>query len=171
MVIIQHEELKNIREKHKNEKIVVCTGTFDITHAGHILFLEDCKKQGDILVVSVGSDSLIKSYKGEKRPILNQYIRIKTIDSLKPVDYTILDKNNKFGNHEDTLEPLFKDLKPNIYAINEDGVDLDQRKEIAESHNVELRILNRYCPKEFDKISTTKIINNIIKMNKEENPY
>ena len=42
--IIQYGDLENIRRKHENQKIVFCSGSFDLPHGGHAIFLEDCKK-------------------------------------------------------------------------------------------------------------------------------
>lgn len=165
MTIVSYEDLPIIREKHKDKKIVCCTGVFDLTHAGHILFFEDCKKHGDILVVLVGSDSFVKSYKGKERPILNENVRLKTIDSLKPVDYVILDKNEKFkvGEEIKGIKLILPLLKPDVYAINGDVPNLEGRKKEIEELGVKFIVLERYCPEEFENVSTTKIIEKIIK--------
>ena len=141
MSIITINDLKKIREENKNKKIVFCSGSFDLTHAGHILFFEDCKKHGDILVVAVGKDSSIKKNKGDKRPILNQHIRLKTIDSLKPVDYCYINPISIPGKKLYTLEHAFESLKPDIYAINEDAFDMEDRRKLCEFFNINLKIL------------------------------
>ena len=170
MVIVSYEDLPRLREKHRDKKIVCCTGVFDLTHAGHILFFEDCKKQGDILVVLVGRDSLVKSYKGEERPILNEHIRLKTIDSLKPVDYVILDRREKFkeGEEVEGIKSILPLLKPDIYVINGDVPNIEERKKRLEEFGVKFIVLDRSCPEEFDHISTTKIIKRL-QNNKMEN--
>ena len=84
------KELHLIRKEFSDKKIVFCSGNFDLTHVGHILFFEDCKKQGDILVVGVGGDEIMKINK-DNRIILNEKVRLKTIDSLKPVDFCFID--------------------------------------------------------------------------------
>jgi|SRR3989344_6361370 len=163
MAIINYQQLNDIRDKYIDKKIGVCSGTFDITHAGHILFFEDCKKYSDILVVIVARDSLIKGYKGNKRPILNEFIRLKTVDSLKPVDYTILDQNDKWNDniYSDTMIPIFEKLKPDFFIINGESIGLDIRKKICDQYNIKFVQLERWCPKEFEGISTTKIIQKI----------
>lgn len=161
MTILTYEELPKLREKYKDKKIVFCSGVFDLTHAGHIIFFEDCKKQGDILVVSVGSDALVKDYKGSKRPVLNENVRLKTIDSLKPVDYVVLDRAKKWESIEQISGPIFDLLKPDIYVINEDALRIDERKKVAEKFGVKMLILKRWCPKEFGNISTSGIIEKV----------
>ena len=161
MTIISIGDLPRIREKHKDQKIVYCSGSFDLTHAGHILFFEDCKKHGDILVVSVGKDVSIQHSKGEKRPILNEHIRLKTVDSFKPVDYSFTNPSFIKGNPLHTMEITFEKLKPDIFAANEDFIDVPRIKNLAKKFNVKIIILPRSCPSEFENLSTTKIIEKI----------
>ena len=40
-------------------------------HAGHVHYLEQAKKMGDVLVVGLNSDSSVKNLKGKNRPINN----------------------------------------------------------------------------------------------------
>ncbi|HPD81650.1 MAG TPA: adenylyltransferase/cytidyltransferase family protein [Candidatus Pacearchaeota archaeon] len=161
MTQINFEDLNGLRTKFKDKKIVFCSGSFDLTHAGHILFFEDCKKFGDILIVSVGGDKLLKKNKGDLRPILNENIRLKTIDSLKPVDYCFIEPPFDNLNTLYGLEKTFNLLRPNIYVINEDAFNIEYRKDLCKRYNVILFILERHCPKEFEGISTTKIIDKI----------
>ena len=140
----------------------MATGTFDLVHAGHVIFFEDCKKYGDMLVVVLGEDKLLKKYKGSKRPIFNQHIRLKMIDSLKPVDYTTLDTLSQESGHLlQVLELSFASLKPDFYVINEDAFNIEHRKELCKKFGVELIILKRHCPEEFENISTTGIIEKV----------
>ncbi len=162
MTITKIEDLNQIREKHKDQKVVFCSGSFDLTHLGHILFFEDCKNLGDVLVVAVGDDYSIRSLKGVNRPILNQHVRLKTIDSLKPVDYTLLNTISLDDVFCD-LEKMLNNLKPDTYVINEDAFDIDKRKELCERYNINLKILERFCPAEYESISTTSIIQRVIK--------
>lgn len=166
-MITNFKNLEKLRRKNRDKKIVFCIGVFDMTHVGHILFFEDCKKQGDILVVGIGRDSFVKSYKGDQRPILNEKIRLKTVDSLKPVDYTFLDTYEKWKGektHKENLGSIFKLLKPDTYVVNEEGVDIEERRKITHEMGIKLVVLPRYCPEEFENISTTKIIDKIKKL-------
>lgn len=158
------EDLPKIRETHKDKKIVCCSGSFDLVHVGHILFFEDCKKHGDILVTLVGSDEMIKFNKGPQRPILNQHIRLKTIDSLKPVDYCSLDIVSTRDNPLLLLDILFEKLKPDVYIVNDDAFDMEYRERITQRLGIKLVVLPRFCPPEFDAVSTSKIIETIKKI-------
>ena len=166
-MIISIGDLASIREKHKNQKIAFCAGIFDLTHAGHVLFFEDCKKYGDVLVVMVGSDFTIQHYKGDGRPILNEHLRLKMIDSLKPVDYTLLDLNTSDVDFLAVIpEVVFKLLKPDLYIVNDDAFDMQRRHALVKGVDTKLVILKRTCPPEFENISTTKIIEKIKSLDK-----
>ncbi len=168
MAQINFEELLQVREKFKGKKIVFCSGGFDLTHAGHILFLEDCKKFGDILVVGLGSDAARKEEKGDERPIFNEHIRLKIIESLKPVDYVFivpLPIKHPFSG----LDRIMEKLRPDVYVINSDAFDIPYRQEMVKRFNSQLIILERWCPPEFENISTTKIIEKIKRINKGQN--
>lgn len=160
-MIIQIKDLPIIREKNRDAKIVFTAGSFDLTHAGHALFFEDCKRYGDILVVMIGNDFNMRAYKGVERPILNESIRLKMVDSLKPVDYTLLDINAENKDFLAILRHVFVELKPNFYVINEDAFDMPRRRILIEGTGTELVILKRICPPEFEEISTSKIIKKI----------
>lgn len=170
MVVLIIDELLNLREKNKDKTIVFCSGAFDLLHAGHILFFEDCKKEGDILVVAVANDSLIRGIKGVTRPILNESIRTKIVDSIKGVDFVILDKR-PYKEVEGEKKFLFDDipilekLKPDKWVINDDASVIQERKDLSNKLGIKLIISKRICPKEFDSISTSKIIEKIKNLN------
>ena len=160
--IIKHSDLPKIRKRYADKKIVFCSGSFDLIHAGHILFLEDSKNLGDILIVSVAPDSDLRKTKGPDRPILNQSVRLKTMASLKPVDFCLLGETLPTKGHiHQPLEHIFKILSPDIYTVNDDISDSDFRKQLAQKYNIKMVIMKRRCPPEFDRISTTRIINKI----------
>ena len=66
--------------KEAGKSIVTTNGVFDLFHFGHLLTLTEAKKQGDILIVGVNSDSSIKEYKSEHRPLNSEKDRLAIID-------------------------------------------------------------------------------------------
>jgi cytidyltransferase-like protein len=162
MSIIFSKDLENIRKIHSDKKIVFASGTFDMTHAGHVLFFEDCKKYGEILVVAVGSDSNMKLFgKGNGRPVQNQHIRLKMVSSLKPVDYAFIDPDAPDKDWFPLLPQFMTDLQPDFYIVNEDASQIPRRKELIKDFPVEMVVLPRTAPTEFEGISTTKMIKKI----------
>ena len=95
--------------KSQNKKVVFTNGCFDILHVGHLRYLNEAKKQGDVLIIGVNSDASVKRLKGESRPINNQFDRAEMLSGLKAVDYTVIFE-------EDTPEELIATLKPSIHV-------------------------------------------------------
>lgn len=86
------DELKEVVKNLKagNKKIVFTNGVFDIIHRGHIEYLNEAKKHGDILIVGLNSDSSVKKIKGDKRPLVKEYDRAIVLVDLKPVDFVVI---------------------------------------------------------------------------------
>jgi len=59
--------LATLRERGK--KIVHCHGVFDLLHPGHVRYLNDARRLGDVLIVGVNSDRSVRANKGDNRPI------------------------------------------------------------------------------------------------------
>ncbi|MDO4690725.1 MAG: D-glycero-beta-D-manno-heptose 1-phosphate adenylyltransferase [Fusobacterium sp.] len=136
--------------KEQGKKVVFTNGCFDILHVGHISYLENAKRQGDILIVGVNSDESTRRLKGPTRPINNQNDRACMLSALKSVDYTVIFE-------EDTPEDLIAYLKPSIHVKGGDYKkdDLPETK-IVEAYGGKVVILNFVEGK-----STTNIINKI----------
>ena len=103
--------------------------------------------------MAVGNDRVIKKIKGFDRPILNEKTRVKTVDSLKIVDYTILEDTSPYnkevyGKFVYNDLPIIEKLKPNKWVINDDVSGISTRKELAEKLGVELVILKSVIPRE-----------------------
>jgi len=108
-------QLAKIIQEHKKggQKIVLANGCFDLIHVGHIRYLKESKKKGDVLVLALNSDSSIRKLKGEGRPILNQIERVEITSSFYFVDYiTFFDEPN--------VEKILLALKPDIHAKGSD---------------------------------------------------
>lgn len=164
MAIISYKELSQLREKHPGEKIVFCSGSFDLPHIGHVRFLEACKAMGGILLASVGKDEDIRKNKGPQRPIMSEAIRLKMIDSLKPVDYAFLTNSpGPEGSWLSPIEEIFEFIKPDLWVVNYDGGQMEARKEIAKKWDVPFTMitLERDEGSEHDGMSTSGIIKKI----------
>ncbi len=114
------------RFKQEGKKIVFTNGCFDILHFGHVKYLADAKACGDYLVVAVNSDASIHKIKGNKRPIIGQFDRLRTVAALASVDFVVLFAENN---------PLkvIQALKPDILIK---GSDWD-KKDIVGANFVE----------------------------------
>ncbi len=87
--IVSWEELKSELEKRRQEgKIIAFTnGCFDILHVGHVRYLREARKLGDLLVLGLNSDASVRAIKGEKRPLVPQAERAEVLASLESVDF------------------------------------------------------------------------------------
>jgi len=95
------------------KKIVVFTGgTWDLFHSGHLNVLKKSKALGDILIVGVSTNKLIKQYK-EANPILNYNQRVAIVKELKCVD-KVVKQTNIFDTDQ------FKKLKADIFVVGDD---------------------------------------------------
>lgn len=97
---------------------VLATGTFEILHPGHLLYLEEAKKLGDELFVIVGRDVTVR--KRKRTPVIPEEQRLKMVSALKMVDNAML------GSEKDIYEPLYT-IKPDIIALGYDQ-DFDEEK-------------------------------------------
>ena len=115
MKVKTREELAEIIGRHKaaGRRVVLANGCFDLLHGGHISYLEDSKKVGDILVVAVNSDASIKRLKGDKRPIFPQKERLEILEALECIDYIMV-------FDEPTVDGLLRELRPDVHSKGTD---------------------------------------------------
>ena len=57
--IVTLGDLPTIRERFRDQRIVLCHGAFDLVHMGHLTHFEDAKALGDLLVVTITGDRYI----------------------------------------------------------------------------------------------------------------
>ncbi|MCS7176868.1 MAG: D-glycero-beta-D-manno-heptose 1-phosphate adenylyltransferase [Candidatus Kapabacteria bacterium] len=89
------------------KRLVFTNGCFDVLHLGHVRYLEQARRLGDVLIVGVNSDASVRRLKGEKRPLRSEQERAALVAALKPVDFvTIFD--------EDTPTALIAELRPDV---------------------------------------------------------
>ena len=99
--------LKHFLSENPGKKIVFTNGCFDILHKGHVSYLAEAKKLGDLLVVGLNSDASVKRLKGPERPINNETDRQYVLSQLKSVDFVEI-------FHEDTPLNLILEVKPKV---------------------------------------------------------
>ncbi len=93
--IVSKERLKEEldRLKRHGSRIVFTNGCFDILHAGHIQYLNEARKLGDLLIVGLNSARSVQDITGDARPVVSQDDRAYVVASLRAVDYvTIFDE-------------------------------------------------------------------------------
>jgi len=69
--------------------VVYMPGVWDLLHIGHVMVLKRARKFGDVLIVGVPSDEVVKQDKGHY-PIIPCEQRCKMLQALKCVDLAIV---------------------------------------------------------------------------------
>lgn len=106
--ILNVEKLSDLRKKHKDKKISFVAGSFDLLHIGHARFIEQAGLCGDILVVGVPSDAVIRYTKGVGRPIISERSRAYTLCHLDSVDNVVIFDGG-------TVMTCLEALKPDVF--------------------------------------------------------
>jgi rfaE bifunctional protein kinase chain/domain/rfaE bifunctional protein nucleotidyltransferase chain/domain len=75
----------------REKKVIMCHGTFDIVHPGHVRHLLYAKSKGDVLVASLTADAHIA--KANFRPFVPQELRAFNLAALEAVDFVVIDKD------------------------------------------------------------------------------
>ena len=110
---MKRKTLKELEKLTQDSRVVLANGCFDILHVGHIRYLQDARRFGDILVVAVNSDKSVRQLKGEGRPILNEEERTKLVAALRCVDYVVL-------FHETDVSEVIEALHPEVHVKGSD---------------------------------------------------
>lgn len=107
--ILDRNTLKTKMEelRKQGKKIAFTNGCFDILHVGHVRYLREAKKAGDILVLALNSDSSVRAIKGEERPLICEEERAEVLAALEFVDFITIFP-------ESTPLELINHLKPDI---------------------------------------------------------
>ena len=105
--IVTLGQLKNVVAdlKKRGKKIVTKNGAFDLLHVGHVRMLEASKALGDILIVGVNSDSSIKQYKSDTRPIISENDRAEMVAALTCVDLVTIYNEPDPRNFLEAVKP------------------------------------------------------------------
>ena len=118
-------------------KKVIVTGCYDWFHSGHVRFCEEVSAHGDLYVI-IGHDANIRQLKGEGHPLLPEAERRYICGSIKFVKQALISTGTGWLD----ADPEIKRLKPDIYAVNEDG-DKGGKREYCEKHGIEYLVLKR----------------------------
>jgi len=120
---------------------VVCAGTFDFLHQGHIDFLNQAKALGDELVVIVARDETVKRIKGFV-PAHNEGLRISRIRETGIPDSVVP------GNLQGGLFRILDELDPDVIALGYDQ-RVSEEEVLKRCRKCKVVRLNSYHPEKF----------------------
>ncbi len=158
--ILDERGLQELRSQNPDKKIVFATGCYDILQSGHAVFFNQCKAQGDLLVVGVGSDKVIEQLKGPGRPVNPEYNRLFLVAAMHDVDFAALNSEQLEEGKVDFMN-ILTNLKPDIFVINKDDSAYDEKISLCNKLDVTPVSVKRTVPPELIPTSTTNIINKI----------
>lgn len=133
-----------------NGKKVFVSGCFDILHSGHIAFLQEASQFGD-LYVGLGSDKTVSDLKG-RMTVNSEEERLYMIKALSCVHQV---KINRGSGILDFLDDM-KDLRPDVFVVNEDGHTHD-KESICQELGIEYKVLRRIPHANLPVRSTTTL--------------
>jgi rfaE bifunctional protein kinase chain/domain/rfaE bifunctional protein nucleotidyltransferase chain/domain len=110
----------------RENKVILCHGTFDLVHPGHIRHLMYAKSKADLLVASLTSDAHIN--KASFRPFVPQDLRAMNLAALECVDYVIIDDN---ATPIENLKFIQPDFFAKGYEYSAEGIHPKTREEMA----------------------------------------
>lgn len=121
----------------EGHRIVLTNGCFDILHRGHVAYLNEAKRCGDVLIVGLNDDPAVTRLKGPGRPINSVRDRAVVLASLSCVDHLAV-----FGG--DDARELVVAVLPDVYVK---GGDYECPEDLIETEAVralggEVRLLS-----------------------------
>lgn len=119
----------------RSSKVIMCHGTFDIVHPGHIRHLMFAKSKGDILIASLTADQHIT--KSKLRPYVPQDLRAFNLAALQVVDYVVIDPDPTPLRNLSVIQP---DLYAKGYEYISKGLHpkTKEEKDLIDSYGGEI---------------------------------
>ncbi|UCC98991.1 MAG: hypothetical protein JSW66_03715 [Phycisphaerales bacterium] len=119
------------------EKCVVVCGGFDDLRSCDVRFLQEAARLGPLYVV-VGHDANVRALKGEGHPMFPQEQRRYMVACIRHVKQA----RTSTGQGWLDAEPELKRLRPDIYAVNDEGGKPEKRA-YCRQHGIEYAVLKR----------------------------
>jgi rfaE bifunctional protein nucleotidyltransferase chain/domain len=118
-------------------KVVLTSGSFDIIHEGHSMYLEAARHFGDFLIVGVDSDEKIRDRKGPHRPAVPEMERLRMVTHQRGVGLVTL---KHLG---DERWRLIKTVRPEVLVATEDTYSPGEIDELERHHCGRVEVLER----------------------------
>jgi rfaE bifunctional protein nucleotidyltransferase chain/domain len=96
--------------RQRGAAIVLTNGVFDLLHVGHLRYLRQARRYGDLLVVGINADGAVRK---PGRPLVPAPERAELVAALEPVDYATI-------FYEPTADRLLAAVRPDVYVKGAD---------------------------------------------------
>ena len=134
-------------------KIVLCHGTFDFLHWGHLKHFEEARKLGDVLIVTLTADLYVN--KGPGRPIFREHQRAEMIRGLACVDHVEIMYEKSGAASIKKYRPAFY-VKGGDYATTDKHGAMEMERELVRRYGGRLVLTKHHSG-----ISSTDLIRKI----------
>jgi rfaE bifunctional protein nucleotidyltransferase chain/domain len=118
-------------------RVVLTSGTFDILHEGHSMYLEAARAYGDFLIVGVDSDDKVRRRKGPHRPAVPELERLRMVTHQRGVGLVTL----KPADEERWA--LIKSVRPDVLVATADTYKPEEISELETNHCGKVEVLER----------------------------
>ena len=118
-------------------RVVLTSGSFDIIHEGHSMYLEAARRFGDFLIVGLDSDDKIRSRKGPDRPAVPQMERLRMVTHQRGVGLVTL-KHAARPRWE-----LIRTVGPDVLVATEDTYSAAEIAELESRYCGRVEVLER----------------------------
>ncbi len=135
-------------------KVVLTSGSFDVIHEGHSMYLEAARQFGDFLIVGLDSDEKIRARKGENRPVVPQMERLRMVTHQRGVGLVTL----KHTHHPKWA--LIKAVRPDVLVATEETYTPEVIRELEANYCGRVEVLGRMAT-----VSTSARLREIIMAN------
>lgn len=130
MAVLTRREAADLaaRVRTEGKRLVFTNGVFDLLHPGHVRYLEQARRLGDVLIVGVNSDRSARVNKGSDRPLTSATERAEVLSALAAVDAAVI-------FDEDTPHDIVAALQPDVLVKGADwGEHAIVGRDIVEAH-------------------------------------
>jgi D-beta-D-heptose 7-phosphate kinase/D-beta-D-heptose 1-phosphate adenosyltransferase len=118
-------------------KVVLTSGTFDILHEGHSMYLEAARAFGDFLIVGVDSDEKVRKRKGPWRPAVPELERLRMVTHQRGVGLVTL------KHSDDPRWSLITTVRPDVLVATADTYSTEEIAELEAKHCGRVEVLDR----------------------------
>lgn len=116
---------------------VLTSGSFDIIHEGHSMYLEAARTFGDFLIVGLDSDEKIRLRKGPNRPAVPEMERLRMVTHQRGVGIVTL----KAPEHP--RWSLIEAVRPDVLVATADTYSPEEIAELESAYCTRVEVLDR----------------------------
>lgn len=117
--------------------VVLTSGTFDILHEGHSMYLEAARQFGDFLIVGVDSDEKVRARKGPSRPAVPELERLRMVTHQRGVGLVTVKPA------DDTRWSLIRAVRPDVLVATADTYTDEEIAELEADYCGRVEVLDR----------------------------